>query len=354
LDLNKEKIFIKDIREGQEVTSFFLLEKVRLGQTKNGRPYVGLKLKDKTGRIEARVWDEAERFYESFKDGDVAQVRGLGESFQGQVQLKVIQAKKLDLADVGLVELLPASPFDPEDMFRELKDLIQSIANPHLKGLMEDILNDEELINRFKQAPAAKRFHHAYVGGLLEHTLSVARTAVAVAKLYPQLNRDLLLTGAIIHDMGKVKEFDTGASGDYTAEGRLLGHLIIGLEILEAKLAAREDFPEDTASLLKHLIISHHGEYQFGSPKKPKILEALALYALDDLDAKLNGIGSFIERHSQDNGWTDYNRLMERFFYKPDMEIFYSEDEEKPVRPKARQKQEREKDPNQMSFLEED
>ncbi len=348
--MKTEKIFIKDIKEGLEVDAPFLLEGVRLGQTKSGRPYVGLKLKDRTGRIEARVWEDAEQFFELFHDGDLAQIRGVGESFQGQMQLKITQAVKLSMDDVDLALLLPASPFDPREMFKELLNLVRSIADPHLKGLLEDILNDEELMKRFKQAPAAKRFHHAYIAGLLEHTLAVVRAADAVARLYPVLNRDLLLTGAVIHDLGKVREFDMEAGGDYTTEGRLLGHVIIGLEILEKKLAARAEFPEDLARLLKHMIASHHGEYEFGSPKKPKILEALALYALDDLDAKLNGINGFLKRHSRENGWTDYNRLLERYFFRPDLDVYPFENMEEQTA--AEKEFERSEDPDQMSFLE--
>jgi len=350
LTLDTEKTFIKDIREGQEVNSPFLLEGIRLGQTKSGRPYVGLRIKDRTGRIEGRVWDDAERFFEMFHDGDLAQISGLGESFQGQVQLKVTRATKLEIKDVDLALLLPSSPFDPEELFAELLDLVGTVADSHLKGLLDDILADKELMNRFKRIPAAKRFHHAYIAGLLEHTVAVTRAAAAVAKLYPALNRDLLLTGAVIHDLGKVREFDLGAGGDYTTEGRLLGHVIIGVEILEAKLAAIKNFPDDLARLLKHLVVSHHGEYHFGSPKKPKILEALALYALDDLDAKLNGIGGFIERHSQENGWTDYNRLMERYFFRPDLDIDGAEEEEELT--VTEQEPDRPEDTSQMSFLE--
>jgi len=356
--LTAEKIFVEDIREGQEVLSPFLVEGLRLGQTKSGRPYVSLKLKDRTGRIEARVWEAAEAFFKSFHDGDLAQIRGLGESFQGQVQLKVIEAGRLKTADADLSLFQAASPFDPEEMFAELLALTQSVIDPHLKGLLEDIFADEKLMKRFKQVPAAKRFHQAYVAGLLEHTLAVARAAEAVVRLYPRLNRDLLLTGAIIHDLGKVREFDLEPGGDYTTEGRLLGHVVIGVEMLQAKLAARQDFPEELAQLLKHLIISHHGDYEFGSPKKPKILEALALYALDDLDAKLSGIGGFIERHLQENGWTDYNRLMERYFYKPGPKALRSEEEEitTPESAAGRETEpepEPARDPDQMSLLEE-
>ena len=358
LTSDQDKVFVTDIREGQSVDSPFLLEEIKLGQTKNGRPYVSLKLKDKTGRIEARVWDQAESFYANFKDGDIAQVTGSGESYQGQVQLKVIKAgqpEKPDNLDQGLFQ--PASPFDPEEMYAKLLKFIDIIGDPYLKRLLQDIFSDPDIAAKFKKAPAAKRFHHAYLSGLLEHTLSVVRAASFTAGHYPGLNQDLLLAGAMIHDLGKIDEFELDKNGDYTTGGRLLGHMILGLDIVQAKIAEQPDFPADLARLLKHLIISHHGEYEFGSPKKPKIIEALALYCLDEMDAKINGIGGFIERHAvEDTGWTDYNRLMERFFYQPDLEelleapdISGDEGEESS---NARRRPER--DPNQMSFLEDD
>ncbi|MBF0530143.1 MAG: HD domain-containing protein, partial [Deltaproteobacteria bacterium] len=190
-------------------------------------------------------------------------------------------------------------------------------------------LSDPDLSGKFKIAPAAKRFHHEYRGGLLEHTLSVAKGAIAICGLYPLLNRDLLLTGAIIHDLGKIREFDLGLSGDYTTEGRLIGHIVIGVEMLDSYLADRPRFDPQSAMLLKHMILSHHGEYDFGSPKKPKFLEALVLHYLDDLDAKMNAVTAFIGRHvNEQTGWTDYNQKLERFFFRPDLPRFASLAEE--------------------------
>lgn len=318
LNASGGKTYIEDIREGEEVVSVFLGDEIRLGQTRGGKPFVGLKLKDRTGRMEARVWDEAEAFFNTFKNGDVLRVRAAAESFQGQTQLKILKAQPVDPAEVDPADFVAASPFDVDTMFADLADTVAHIQNADLRGLMEDILNDPGLAGPLKKAPAAKRFHHAYAGGLLEHTLAVAKSAVALGALYPVLNTDLLVVGAMIHDLGKIREFQLGLAGDYTDEGRLLGHLVLGVEMLEEKLAGRPDFPAELGLLLKHLIVSHHGEYELGSPKKPKILEALALHHLDDLDAKMNGIGGFVARHAdEETGWTDYNRLMERFFYRP-------------------------------------
>lgn len=313
----EEKVFIKDIRAGQDIVSEFLLDELRLGQTKGGKPFVGLRLQDKTGRMEGRVWDRAQEFYDNFKNGDAALVRGVADSYQNKVQLKVIEARILAEDQVDPSRFLPASEHNIEEMFDELLNLAGTMANRHLRTLIRNILGDENLAAAFKKAPAAKRFHHAYLGGLLEHTLSVARLAAAVCPLYPVLDRDLVITGAILHDLGKIREFDLGLTGDYTDEGRFLGHLVIGVQMLEEKISLLPDFPAETALLLKHLIVSHHGEYEMGSPKRPKILEGLILHHLDDIDAKMNGIGGYIERHAdEDTGWTDFNRLMGRFFYK--------------------------------------
>ena len=313
-----EKLFVKDIQEGREVSGQFLLVDLRLGTTKNGKPFVGLKLMDRTGQVEGRVWDRAEWFAETFSNGDAAWVRGQAEGYQGKTQVKVMDARPLDSDELDLSLLMPSSAFDPDEMLAELEAMIGAMADPHLQGLLRDVLADPDLIQGLRRAPAAKRFHHAYVGGLLEHILGVSRAAVQVGRLYPVLNADLLLTGAVLHDLGKVREFDSGPGGDYTSEGRLLGHLIIGFGMIEDKIGARPDFPPELALLVKHLILSHHGEYEMGSPRRPKILEALALHLIDDLDAKMNGIGGFIARHANEGtGWTDYNRLMERFFFRP-------------------------------------
>ncbi|MEW6266236.1 MAG: HD domain-containing protein [Thermodesulfobacteriota bacterium] len=312
------KIYVQDIREGQEVAAAFVLSDLRLATTKNGRPYVALKLRDRTGGIEARVWDRAEEFARKFRNGEAALIRGLAESFQGSLQIKVVEARPLAEDEIVPADFLPSTPHDVEVMFDELKSMAAGLGDPDLRSLLSDVLADEELAAGFKQAPAAKKFHHAYRGGLLEHTLSLARAASAAAGLYPRLDRDLLLAGAILHDLGKIREFNLGLTSDYSPEGRLVGHLIIGVETLDRFLADRPEFPAELALMLKHLILSHHGEYELGSPKKPKFLEALALHHLDDLDAKMNGIATFIDRHADERtGWTDYNNLMGRYFFRP-------------------------------------
>lgn len=346
--------FAKDIQPGQEVESLFLLEELRLGQTKGGKPFASLRLKDRTGALEAKIWDNAEELAERVASAEVLAVMGRAESFQGRVQLKVLAAQAVDPAAVDMALFIPASPHDPEEMYAELLGLVKTMKNPHLAGLLHDILTDPQIGPAFRLAPAAKRFHHAFSAGLLDHTLGVARCAAAVAGFYPVLDRDLLLAGAMLHDLGKVREFSQGARADYTTEGRLVGHMVLGLKMMNEKIAARPDFPAQTALLLEHMLLAHHGEYEFGSPRRPKTLEALALHHLDELDAKVRGIADFIDRHaSEETGWTDYNRLMERFFFRPGQ----AAQAPGPARKRQRAKKGRgagetpEEEPDQLSLL---
>jgi len=194
--------------------------------------------------------------------------------------------------------------------------LIKKIRDPNLRTLSERFFADHNFVEQFKKAPAAKNFHHNFIGGLLEHTLSVCKLAGQVSAHYPDLDEDLLMAGAFLHDIGKIKEFKYTTWIDYTDEGRLLGHLVLGVAMIDEKLAAMKKFPEETALLLKHLILSHHGEYDFGSPKRPKFLEAFALHTVDDLDAKMNGIGRYMEKDMKEGAWTEFNRMFERYLLK--------------------------------------
>jgi 3'-5' exoribonuclease len=197
-----------------------------------------------------------------------------------------------------------------------LTAILRHTKNSHLKTLMDKFLSDGRFVSLLKKAPAAKTFHHSYLGGLLEHTHSVCEMSKAVAEHYPELDKDLLLTGGFFHDIGKIRELKFDRVIDYTDEGRLLGHLILGVAMVDEKLATIKGFPKGLSLRLKHLILSHHGQYEFGSPKRPKFLEAFALHLIDDLDAKMNGLGRFMEKDRQEGAWTDYNRLFERYFLK--------------------------------------
>jgi len=286
-----------------------------MGTTKKGDPFLSLTLADRSGDIEARVWERANVLSSLFSEGGIVEIEATAGSYRGEVQLTLSDLKAVkEVHDPSL--FIEVARQDVPKMMLSLRELLRKIENPEIKSLIDRFLSDSSFIHLFKKAPAAKNFHHSTLGGLLEHTLSVCRLALLVAEHYPELNRDLLVAGAFLHDIGKVRELGVETSIDYTDEGRLIGHLSLGVSMLDEKLAAMKDFPGEIALRLKHLILSHHGEYEFGSPKKPAFLEAFALHLIDDLDAKINGLGRFIEKDRQEGSWTEFNRLFERYFLK--------------------------------------
>lgn len=312
-------VWVKDIRKDDQVQGLYLVKVKRRGSTKRGDPYLGMTLADRTGEIEARVWEKVEELSRLFKEGDILEVRAQAGLYQDQVQLTVSDLKAS--GEAACADLfLETAPRDVADMMASLRQLLKKLVNPHLKTLVERFLSDHAFVSLFKRAPAAKNFHHSYLGGLLEHTLSVCAMVGPVTAHYPGLHADLLLAGAFLHDIGKVKELTFDRHIDYTDEGRLLGHIVLGVGMVEEKLGAVKGFPQDLALRLKHLILSHHGEYDFGSPKRPKFLEAFALHLMDDLDAKMNGLSRFMERDGQEGNWTEFNRLFDRYFLKGKVE----------------------------------
>ena len=318
MEEKREHLWVKEIQRDQRVSGLYLVRVKRLGATKKGDPYLSLTLVDRTGEIEARVWDRVQELSPLFREGDVVGVEGYAGLYQDQVQLTLSDLRPSgEPGDPHL--FLESCPRDVAEMMAALRQILKGIQNPHLRALVDRFLSDHAFLSLFKLAPAAKNFHHSYLGGLLEHTLSVCDLVGPVTAHYPQLNRDLLLAGAFLHDIGKVRELTFERQIDYTDEGRLLGHIVLGLGMVEEKLAGLKGFPQETALHLKHLISSHHGEYAFGSPRRPKFLEAFALHLVDDLDAKINGIGRFMERDRQEGNWTEFNRLFERYFLKGKM-----------------------------------
>jgi 3'-5' exoribonuclease len=306
--------WIKELKADNRVQGLYLAREKKMGQTKKGDPFLSVTLSDRTGDIEAKVWDNAVQLSSLFKEGDILEIQGQTGSYKGQIQMTLSGLKVTEGGDPAL--FLEATASDITEMISSLRGLIKKIKDTHLRTLSERFLSDHDFLEQFKKAPAAKNFHHNYIGGLLEHTLSVCRMAIQVSGQYPHLDGDLLLVGAFLHDIGKVREFKYSTWIDYSDEGRLLGHLILGVAMVDEKLAAMKKFPEETALRLKHLILSHHGEYEFGSPKRPKFLEALALHTIDDLDAKMNGIARYVEKDTKAGAWTDFNRMFERYFLK--------------------------------------
>jgi 3'-5' exoribonuclease len=316
----REHIWIKDIKENDLIGGSYLVKAKATGQTKQGRAFLTLTLADKTGRVEARVWDNVEGISALFKEGDIVEINGQVSTYRNQVQIQIQELKRTEgVFDPGV--FLETTSGDTSQMLSELKGLAGHIQNRHLRELVEAFLADHGFISRFKKAPAAKVFHHSYLGGLLEHTLSVSQLAIMTAEHYPDLDGDLLLAGAILHDIGKTEELSFERSIDYSDQGRLLGHIVLGVLMLEEKLALIKDFPPELAMRLKHLILSHHGEFDFGSPKRPKFPEAFALHLIDDLDAKINGLSRLLRQDRQEGSWTAFNTLFQRYLFKGDSSV---------------------------------
>jgi 3'-5' exoribonuclease len=304
------------IRPGQVVDDIFVARDKQVSYKKNGDPYLTLSLVDRNGSIKAVAWDNVLAITKAFTAGDYIRVKANAVEYKDNLQLVVRHIERHDRSELDPQDFLPVTGRDVDQMLDRLIQISKSVQNEHLSGLLAAFFEDRVFVNLFKTAPAAKKMHHAYLGGLLEHTLSVAMLIQAIAGHYKGIDSDLLLTGGILHDIGKIHEFSYETHIDYSDSGRLLNHIVIGVEMLEAKIATINDFPENLALVLKHMIVSHHGTRDFGSPEPPKTLEAIILNYLDDLDAKVTAARTFMETEDPDASWTSYHRVLERFFYK--------------------------------------
>lgn len=314
----------RESREGRRFTDLFLVLRKNLTTASTGRPYLRVTLGDSSDSIEAFVWEGASELDQRFSDGDIVEVRGSLKVFQGTPQIVVEALHRLaedDLAGLEAGDFLPASKRPRAEMWSELRALLATAANPHLSRLFDAFLADETFCEAFQRTPAATGFHHAYVGGLLEHTLGVMRLARAVAPLYrDRIDADVLLTGAFLHDAGKVQELSSRTGFDYTDAGRLVGHIVLGARLLRDKAAQIEGFPESLLLQLEHLILSHHGEKEWGAPTVPQTLEALLLHYLDNIDAKLCGAWEWMEKdRSTGNRWTTYWKGLGRQLFLPSL-----------------------------------
>lgn len=315
--MKTKTVYIKDIRLGEKICESFLVAEKNLAFSQKGAPYLNLRLKDKTGEVDGKIWENATEWDKKFKRGDVIQVQSRVVSFKNTVQLSIHDVQRIENSDINPVDYFPTARRDIDDIFTEMISYIEEIKNPYLKSLLEAFFRDDVIAQLFKKAPAAKSFHHVYIGGLLEHTLSVVKLLKIVADHYQGINRDLLITGGLLHDIGKIYEFSYDRIIDYTDEGRLIGHIVIGVEMLNTKISIIKNFPDALAMELRHLLLSHHGTQEFGSPKRPKTLEALIVHQIDDLDAKVNAFQGFIEDSCDDeSNWTPFHKLFERFIYK--------------------------------------
>jgi len=299
--------------ENKVVISSFVVIAKQVKPKKSGEPYLALTLGDRCGQIEAKMWDNVDDAIDAFEQEDFLKVKGLLNRYKNRFQITIHKLRKLGDAEVDFSDYLPKTDKDIDDLWGTLKAFVASFCDPNLKALVELLMTDPEIANGYRTAPAAKALHHAYIGGLLDHVVSLFRSCDLVCQNYPQINRDLLLTGAFLHDIGKIYELSYTRSFSYTTRGQLLGHMIIELELLQAKVAQLPDFPTEMKTLIEHLIISHHGQYEFGSPKLPMFPEALMLHYLDDLDSKMESMRAHFEREAEsESSWTSYNSSLGR------------------------------------------
>ena len=304
--------YVKDLKEGDRVFDIYLCKHKQAAVTKNGKPYENVILQDKTGTIDAKVWEPNNPGIGDYDALDYIEVYGEVNSFQGVLQVSVKRIRVCKEGEYDPGEYLPVSSKNRNDMYNELLGLVGSIEDPYLKKLLEAFfVEDKEFVKAFKNSSAAKTVHHGFVGGLLEHTLSVTRLCDYYCGAYPILKRDLLLTAAMCHDIGKTKEISPFPQNDYTDDGQLLGHIVMGSQMVAEKAALIEGFPHVLLSQLQHCILAHHGKYEFGSPKIPALIEALALNYADDTDAKLETFKEILENNRENSGWLGYNRLFE-------------------------------------------
>lgn len=308
--------FIIDIKAGDSIDDIFVLSEKNLSQKKDGNNFLNVSLSDKTGTLKGVVWDNVDQITTGVTSGDFVYIKGNVNEYKGTLQLVIKTMEAFSADEIDPADFLPTTRRNIEDMFDRILKITASIETVYFRQLIQAFLNDENFVREFKIAPAAKKMHHAYIGGLLEHTLSMASLADKIAGHYSGIDRDLLIAGAILHDIGKTREFEYQFRIDYSDQGRLLNHIVIGIEMIDEKLTGIKEFPEDQMVLLKHMIVSHHGTREFGSPEPPKTIEAVILNYIDEIDSKVNGIRDFMAKEDPNEPWTSYHRLLERHFYK--------------------------------------
>ena len=304
--------FIETLREGERINDVYLCKYKQSAVTKNGKPYENVILQDKTGTIDAKIWEPNSMGIDDFEMMDYVAVMGDVSSFQGALQVSIKRVRKVREGEYDPANYLPVSEYDIEDMYRQLLGFVNGIKNPYLSKVAKHFFVDDiEFVKCFKFSSAAKSVHHGFVGGLLEHTLSVLKLCQFYVKQYPILNEDLLYTAALCHDIGKVYELSAFPLNDYTDDGQLLGHIVMGCEMVGEQIREIEGFPKKLANELKHCILAHHGELEFGSPKKPALVEAVALNFADNTDAKMETMKEIFKAAGETNEWLGYNRLLE-------------------------------------------
>ncbi len=324
---------VSELEPNKVATAIFLVQAKEVRHKKTGEPYLSLVLGDRSGELDAKMWDNVAEVIDTFDRDDFVRVKGLLQIYNNRPQLTIHKMVRVDEAGIDLADFFPASRRDPQEMLAQLRGIIASVQNRHIRELLELMFADTEIVSRYIKAPAAKFIHHAYLGGLIEHVLSMCGLSRLIGSHYKDLDPDLLLAGAILHDIGKIRELSYDRSFGYTSEGQLLGHIFIGVQMVEEKIAKLPDFPERLRNLLLHLILSHHGSLEFGSPKLPLFPEAMILHYLDDLDAKMESMRALVDSDRQVEGcWTPYSSSLERVILKKSK---YLSDQPAPQHPAA-------------------
>ena len=316
----ESKIFVRDLQDKQIFQSVFLVRDKSVLSGKNGKSYISLFLADSSGSIDSRIWDNVEQVNALFSSGDVVKVKGQVQIFQNRRQAIIHRVEKAESGDFQMADFVSSARRSSEEMFLELMEFVKRLEDPNIRQLTTEVLNDPELRPKILITPAAKSIHHAYVGGLLEHVLSICGMMRNLAAHYRgqgiELKEDLLIFGAIFHDIGKIWELEVENGISYTDRGKLIGHMVMAVELVEKKASRILGFPSDLKDLLKHIILSHHGRLEYGSPKTPMFLEAFIVAAIDDLDSKINSIARFIEsERSSGETWSKFNPMYERYFH---------------------------------------
>jgi 3'-5' exoribonuclease len=294
--------YVGDLAPNEAITAIFLVLSKEIRQKKTGEPYLTLHLADKTGEVEAKMWDNVAEVMDTFDRDDFVKVKGLVQVYQNRSQFTIHRVRRVEEDEIDLADFFPCSERDPEEMYEELRGTIAGLQNEHLRALLESVFNDAPTAALYKMAPAAKTIHHACRSGLIEHVLSMCTLARFTAAHYKNIDLDLLLTGVILHDIGKIEELTYARSFGYSAAGQLLGHIVLGLRLLGAKFEKLPNFPPKLRMLVEHLIISHHGELEFGSPKTPEFAEAVLLHHLDNMDSKMETVRNALQRDKSVEG----------------------------------------------------
>lgn len=316
----KSRILVSELKDRDQVQQLFLVHEKHVSLGKNGRPFLSLALGDRSGSLDAKMWDHAEDAAREFDTGDVISIKGQIQLYQGRKQMIIHRIEKPSESPTDMSEFIPSSSSDGQALFLELLQIVKSMKNDHIRQLVLDSIEDPEIKPLFLKAPAAKTIHHAWVGGLIEHVVSMTKILVFMADHYAVLNRDLLIFGAIFHDLGKIWEISSEAGFSYTDRGRLIGHMEMACELVDRKSQRILGFNSELRDICKHIILSHHGKHEYGSPKVPLFLEALLVAMVDDLDSKMATVQSWnqSERASSEK-WSRFNELFERYFLVSDL-----------------------------------